>query len=109
MREDATDLIGTCFVDLELVKVPECDVQNRTILRGVDVLTREHFVAVTLEFCLTDEGQKGLEDGLGDQVLGVIEEEGDGRVIGGDIFRAEFGKARGILSKQILEDEAGML
>ena len=99
------NISDTLLVDLELVEVTEGDMEDGTILGGVDVLSGEHLVPVGLDFSLPNEAEEGIEDGLGDQVLGVIQEEGDCRIIWGDVFLAEFLKPVRILSEEIRENE----
>lgn len=73
------------------------------------MLAREHLVANALDICLLDEGKEGLEDGLRDQILRVIEEEGDRWVIGGDVFLGEGVETRRVLSEEILQNKLGFL
>lgn len=108
MSKDARDFIDTALRYLPLVKVTEGNVQNGAIFRGVDVLAREHLVAESLELCLAHEIEEGGENGLGDQVLGEIEEEGDIGAVGGLVFATELGEPFRILSKQILENKFGL-
>ena len=62
-------------MDLEVVKVAERDVQHRAVFRGVDVLASEHLVADGLDIRFTVEVEEGRQDGLGDQVLGEVQQE----------------------------------
>jgi hypothetical protein len=100
------DLSGALLADLELVEVTESDVEDGTILRGVDVLPGEHLVPVGLDFGLANEVEEGVQDGLGNQVLGVIQEEGDCRIVWRDVFLAEFFEPVCILREEVLENES---
>jgi hypothetical protein len=99
------NLTDTLLADLELVEVTESDVENSTILGSVNVLSREHLVPVGLNFSLANEVEEGVEDGLGDQVLGVIQEEGDCRIVWRDVFLAELFEPVRILGEEVLENE----
>ena len=99
------NLTDTLFAYLELVKVTEGDVKDGTILGGVDVLSGEHFIPIGLDFSLPNEVEEGVKDGLGDQVLGVIQEEGDRRIVWRDVFLAELLEPVHILSEEVLENE----
>lgn len=79
--------------------------EDGTILGCVDVLSREHLVPVGLDFSLPNEVEEGIEDWIGNQVLGVIQKEGDCRIVWGDVFLAELFKPVRILSEEILENE----
>ena len=76
--------------------------EDSTILRSVDVLSREHFVPVGLDFSLPNEVEESVEDGFGYQVLGVIQEEGDCRIVWRDVFLAKFLEPVCILSEEVL-------
>lgn len=106
MSENLIDLIYTSLADLELAKVTQGNVKNCTIFRSVDVFSSEHLVAELFYFRLTNKVEEGSEDGLGEQVFGEIEQEGDRRVIGGDIFPAELLESFRIFVEEILENEA---
>jgi len=108
MLEDSGNLAGALLADLELVEVTEGDVKDGTILGGVDVLSGEHLVPVGLNFGLANKVKKGVEDRLGNQVLGVIQEEGDCRVVWRDVFLAEFLEPVCILGEEVLENEPGL-
>jgi hypothetical protein len=107
--EHPGDLIRASLGDLELVKVTEGDVKDSTVLRGVDVLAGEHLVPVCLKLGLTDEREKSVEDRFGDEILGVVEEEGSAVAIWRDVLLAELGETLRILGKEILQDELAML
>ena len=77
MVEHARDLIYAGLGDLPLVKVTKGDMQDSTVLGSVDVLSREELLTEGLELCLANEIKEGGKDGLGDEVLGEVEEEGD--------------------------------
>ena len=79
--------------------------KDGTILGGVDVLSGKHLIPVGLDFSLPNEVEEGIEDGFGDQVLGVIQEEGDCRIVRGNVFLAELLKPVRILSEEICENE----
>ena len=66
------NLTDALLANLELVEVTESNVKDCTILGGVDVLPGEHFVPIGLDFGLPNEAEEGFEDGLGNQVLGII-------------------------------------
>ena len=83
------NLTGAIFADLELFEVTEGDMENGTILGSVDMLSGEHLVPVGLNFGLSNEVEEGFENGCGNQVFGVIQEEGDSRVVWRDVFLAE--------------------
>lgn len=108
--KDTGDLVGTRLGDRELaVDVAESDVKHGTVFGSVDVLSREHLVAEGLDLRLTDEIEEGPENGLGDEVLGEIEEEGDVGIVRGDILPMELVESFRILSEQVLQDELGVL
>ena len=73
------------------------------------MLSREHLVAIRLNSCFPCQGKKCAQDRLGNQVLGVVQEEGRARIGSVNILDGERGKAVGILSEQVLEHEPGML
>lgn len=50
--------------------------EDGTILGSVNVFSGEHLVPIGLDFGFPNEVQQGVEDGLSDQILGVIQEEG---------------------------------
>jgi len=103
--EHSGNLTGTLLADLELVEVAESDVEDSTILRGVDVLSGEHLVPVVLNISLANEFKEGVEDGFGNQILGVIQEEGDCGIVWRDIFLAELLEPVRILGEEVLENE----
>jgi hypothetical protein len=108
--EDIVDLIDTGLVDAEtaLLGVSESDVEDSSVLGGVDVVTGEHRVSELLDLGFSGKVEKGREDLLIDQVLGVIEEKRD---IGGRSSKVlgEGRESRRVGSKQILEDKLGLL
>src|SRR5262249_1805334 len=68
--EDTTDLVYALLVDGEVaVKVAEGDVQDCTVLGGVDVLPAEHLVAGLLDLCFAEEGEESFEDGFCDEMF----------------------------------------
>ena len=73
------------------------------------MLASEHLVTDGLNIRLTDEVEEGREDGLGDQVLGEVQQERYRRVLRRSVFPAELGEALRILREKILEDELLML
>ena len=73
------------------------------------MFTCEHLIAHGLDIGLTDQRQESIENGLRDQIFGVIEQEGNGWVIRRDIFFGETREARGILREEIFQDKLGML
>lgn len=79
--EDGVDLVNTGLRDLEAALVSrgvsESDVQDGTVLRGVDVLASKHLVTESLDLGLTGEVKEGGEDLVIDKVLGVVEKERD--------------------------------
>jgi len=75
--------------------------KDGTILGGVDVLSGEHFVPIGLDFSLPNKVEEGVEDRLGDQVLGVIQEEGYRRIVWRDVFLAEFLEPVRILGEEV--------
>ena len=105
VRKDRLYLAHTGLLDLEVVEVAERDVEYGAVLRGVDVLTGEHLVAIRLDICLASQREQGLEDRVRDQVLGVVEQEGDWRAVWRDILLAELGESLWVLGKEVLEDE----
>ena len=72
-------------------------------------LTIRYVLFCMHELSLADELEECGEDRLGDQVLREIEEESDIGAGWGVVFAAELGKTCGILGKEILEDELGVL
>jgi hypothetical protein len=107
--QHAGDFVGALLLDVEIAKVAKRDVQDGAIFRGVDVISGKHLVPEGLDLGLAGERKEDVEDGLGDQVFGVVQEEGDGRIILRRVFFGELGKSRRILGKEIFEDEVGML
>lgn len=105
VRKDSLYLAHTGLLDLEVVEVAERDVEYGAVLGGVDVLTGEHLVAIRLDICLASQREQGLEDRVRDQVLGVVEQEGDWRAVWRDILLAELGESLWVLGKEVLEDE----
>jgi hypothetical protein len=73
------------------------------------MLAGEHLVPVCLKLGLTDEREKSVEDRFGDEILGVVEEEGSAVAIWRDVLLAELGETLRILGKEILQDELAML
>jgi hypothetical protein len=74
------------------------------------VLAGEHFVADLFDLGFAGEGEEGGEDGLGDEVFGVVEEEsGWGGAIWGGVFFGEGGKAGWVLGEEVFEDEVLVL
>jgi hypothetical protein len=92
-----------------VAEVAERDVEYGAVLGRVDVLAGEHLVAVRLHLRLAREREQGLEDGRGDQVLGVVEQEGRIRAGLGVVLGAELGEAFRVLREEVLENELGML
>lgn len=90
MLQDFWDFINTRFGNVIFPETSKRDVKDRTILRGVDMLSGEHLVTVLLDARFTGQIEKGLQDGLRDQVLGVVEEESVGRIRRSDILLGEF-------------------
>ena len=82
--------------------------ENSAIFRSVDVLASEHLIAVFFHLCFPRERQKRLQNGLGDKVLGEIDEHGDVRPARRIVLLGEFGKSLRILSEQVLEDDLGV-
>ena len=76
--------------------------EDGAVLTGVDVFTGEHLVTDLLNAGLADEIKEGCEDRLGDEVLGVVEEEGVGGIGGGGVFLGEAGEAGGVGSEEDL-------
>ena len=103
--EHGGNLTGTLLTDLELVEVAESDVEDSTILRGVDVLSGEHLVPVVLNFSFANEIKEGVEDGFGNQILRVIQEEGDCGIVWGDVFLAELLEPVRILGEEVFENK----
>jgi hypothetical protein len=103
--QDSRDFINTRLGDVIFPETPECDVKDGTILRGVDMLAGEHLVTVFLDARFADQFEKGVQNGLRDQVLGIVEEESVGGIGRSNIFPGEFRKSRGIGGKEILENE----
>lgn len=103
--EHSGNIADTLLADLELVKVTECDVENGTILGSIDVLSGEHLVSVGLDFGLANEVEEGIENGLSDQVFGIIQEEGDCRIVWRDVFLAELLEPVRILGEEVLENK----
>ena len=95
------NLTGARLVDLELIEVTEGDVENGTILGSIDVLSGEHFVPVGPNVGLPNKIEEGVENGLGDQVFGVIQEEGDCRIVWRDVFLAELLEPVRILGEEV--------
>ena len=84
------NLTDAFLSDLVLVKVTEGDVEDGTILGRIDMLSGEHLVPIGLHLGLPNELEEGVEDGFGNQVFGIIQEEGDRRIARRDVFLAEF-------------------
>ena len=107
--EDAADFVYASFGDVEVVKVAQSDVQDGAVLRGVDVLAREHLIAVLFHFGFADQSEKFVKDRLRDEVFGEIEEEGDIGTAGRRIFPGKLGKSLRILGEELLEHDLGMI
>jgi len=88
--------------------VAESNVEDGAVLRGVNVLAGEHLVAEALDLGLAGKGEERREDLLVDEVLRVVEENGD---IG--LGRLELERvlveALGVGSEELLENELGSL
>jgi hypothetical protein len=69
------------------------------------MLSSEHLVTVLLDARFADQVEKGIQNGLRDQVLGIVEKESVGGVGRSNILLGEFRKSRGIGSKEVLKDE----
>ena len=76
--------------------------EDGAVLAGVDMFAGEHLVTDLLNAGLADKIEEGCEDRLGDEVLGVVEEEGVGRIGGGGVFLGEAGEAGGVGSEEVL-------
>ena len=83
--------------------------QDCAVLRGVDVLAREHLVAVLFHFGFADQSEKFVQDRLRDKVFGEIEEESDVGTTGRRIFPGKLGKSLRILGEQLLEHDLGVI
>lgn len=101
MLKHDRNITDAILTDLELVKVTESDVENGAILGSVDVFSGEHLVPVGLNLGLPNKVEEGVEDGLGNQVFRVIQEEGDCRIVWRDIFLAELFEPVCILSEEV--------
>lgn len=109
MSEDLVHFVHTRLGDLPFVKVSESDVKHGTIFGGVNVLSCEHLLAVLFDLGFAHEIEKSSEDGLGDEILGKVEEESGGGIIWGDIFPVELLEPLRILCEEISEDETVVL
>jgi len=56
---------------------------------------------ICIDPCFPRWGKKCAQDRLGDQVLGIVQEEGRARIGGINILGGELGKAVGILSERV--------
>jgi len=107
--QDLRDFVDPRLRNVVCPETTKCDVKDRTIFRGVDMLSGEHLVTVPLDARLAGQVEKSVQDGLRDQVFGIVEEESVGGIRGSDILPGEFRKSRGIGGKEILEDEGPVL
>ena len=111
--EDISDLVYTSFIDslerLGHASVSQSNVEYRSVFRGIDVRSAEHLIASLLNLGFTSQAEQCTEHLFVDQVLGIVEEDGDIRTGGGSVGSLEFVKARRIRSKEVLEYELGAL
>lgn len=107
--KDAADFVCASFGDVEVVEVAQGDVQDGAVLGGVDVLAREHLVAVLFHFGFTNQSEKFVQDGLRDEVFREIEEEGDIGTAGRRIFPRKLGESLRILGEELLEHDLGVI
>jgi len=107
--QDLRDFVDPRLGNFISPETSKGDVKDRTILRGVDMLSGEHLVTVPLDARLAGQFEKSVQDRLRDQVLGIVEEESVGGIGCSDILLGEFRKSRGIGGKEIFEDEGLVL
>lgn len=108
--QNSLDFVCSSFVNLELVgaDVTKGDVKDSTVFRGVDVLSREHFVASGFDSSFFSELNQVLPYFFVDQVLGVIEE--DVNVLLGRVVRLrEFFESLGVRVEEFTEYELGVI
>jgi hypothetical protein len=87
--QDFGNFIDTGLGDFIFPETSESDVKDSTIFRGIDMLSGEHLVTVLLNTGFTDQFEKVGENGLCDQVFGVVEEKSVGGIGRGHIFLGE--------------------
>ena len=109
MSKDLANFLSTRFRNGPFPKVSQRNVQDRSVLRSIDMVSREHLLSQAGHLSLIIESQKGIKNFLVDQVLGVVEEESSRRVIRGDVFFAEFAESRGIGGEEVFEDQGCLL
>jgi hypothetical protein len=103
--ENGGDLAYAVFKDLKVVEVAESDVKHGAVFGCVDVFTGEHPVPVRLSLSFSHEGEKTVEDGLGDEVLGVVQQDLDIRTAGRVVFDGKLFEPGRILSEEIRKVE----
>lgn len=101
MGEDPRNLVDARFVDaaegvLLTDEVAQGDVQDGAVLAVVDVCAGEHGVAPFLEIGFAREVEEGREDGLGDEIFRVVQEDGGAGGGGGGVGGREGGEAGGV-------------
>lgn len=107
--EDLLHLVRALLLDAEaVVQVPQRDVQHGSILRGVDVLAREHVVAGALDAGFLDEVEQSGENLVVDQVFGVVEQDGRSWVRRVGVFDRVLGEPVRVRGEEVLEDELGL-
>ena len=84
--------------------VPEGNVKHCAVLGRVDVLAGVHLVAVLFDIGFAGEGEEGLQNLIIDEILGVVEEDVDIRVVRLELQRV-LGKALRVGSEEVLEHE----
>ena len=113
MVEHSCDLVHTGFFDtLERFghsSVPQGNVEYRPVLGGVDMFPAKHVIPALFDLCLSGQGKQGIEDLLVDEVLGVVEQDGDIGPGGRGVGSVEVVEAGGIRVEEILEDELVLL
>ena len=103
--QDLRDFVDPKLGNVVCAEASKSDVEDCTILRGVDMLSSEHLVTVLLDARFADQFEESVQDGLRDQVLGIVEEESVGGIRGSNILLRELGKSRGIGGKEVFEDK----
>lgn len=109
MVQHSEDLLRTRLRYWAFAQVAQGNMQNSTILRCVDVLAAEHLIARLLNAGFANELQQGVQDRFGDEILGVVEQEGRRWIIGRRVLLAELAEAVWVLGEEILQDEIRVL
>ena len=114
MREDGGDIGDTGFISLEVkggggARVAEGDVEDSAVLGSIDVLAGVQAITETLDVGLASESEKGVEDGLGDEVFGEVKEKSGAAVRWVGVLPGEMGESERVLVEEVSEDERRVL